>query len=55
ILDMQWIFHRLTALSGGSDVLEFDLAPDDNDSDRALDLDIFNETLLTKGASLRGL
>ncbi|QSS56557.1 hypothetical protein I7I53_04805 [Histoplasma capsulatum var. duboisii H88] len=53
ILDMQWVLHRLTALSGGADVLELDLAPDDNDSDGSFHLNISDETPLTEGVTLK--
>ncbi|EER42993.1 hypothetical protein HCDG_02891 [Histoplasma capsulatum H143] len=50
---MQWVLHRLTALSGGADVLELDLAPDDNDSDGSSHLNISDETPLTEGVTLK--
>ncbi|KKZ62463.1 hypothetical protein EMCG_03126 [[Emmonsia] crescens] len=46
LLDMQWVLHRLTALSGRADVLGLGFASNDNGSDGSLDLDISDEMAL---------
>ncbi|KAK2801571.1 hypothetical protein FQN51_005278 [Onygenales sp. PD_10] len=49
LLEMQWILHRLTALSGAADIFLSESDWHDDSSDVSLDLDVLDESSLREG------
>ncbi|KAK2735044.1 hypothetical protein FQN55_002289 [Onygenales sp. PD_40] len=49
LLEMQWILHRLTALSGAADIFLSESDWHDDSSDVSLDLDVSDESSLREG------